>query len=66
MSNGNTIVKLEFFILYIDKLNEYLCTYENHNLRTYADTKYENFLLFKHPKKGDIKESLKALVKPQN
>jgi len=39
-------------------LNECLYSYEESNLKTYAGTKYENFLLFKHPLKTHAKDVL--------
>lgn len=41
---------------YHKQLNDYLCQYEELNLGTYAGTKYENFLLFKHPMKSEAKD----------
>ncbi len=36
--------------------------YEESNLKEYAGTKYENFLLFKHPQKTEAKDILENLV----
>lgn len=54
MHNGYTIVSIINNKLHqnLEQLNELIYQYEEQNLRTYAGTKYENFLLFKHPLKS--------------
>eukprot|EP00347_Sterkiella_histriomuscorum_P020499 403337564 len=47
--------------IYHKQLNEYIYQYEEQNLRTYAGTKFENFLLFKHPLKTQAKDILENL-----
>ena len=43
-------------MMILEQLNEYFQAYEESNLKQYADAKYENFMLFKHPLKTDAKE----------
>lgn len=38
--------------------------YEDTNLKTYAGSKLENCLLFKHPEKTHVKDALDFLVSP--
>lgn len=59
---GLAIVIFYNFIINIGLLNEFLYQYEEGSLKTYAGTKYDNFLLFKHPQKTDLKENLDDLV----
>ncbi len=54
--NGHITVSIISFKLLLEQLNDYLCQYEELNLGTYAGTKYENFLLFKHPMKSEAKD----------
>jgi hypothetical protein len=46
----------------LESLNELFYQYEEGNLKTYAGTKYDNFLLFKHPQKAEVKETLENIV----
>jgi hypothetical protein len=39
-----------------------LGSYEDKNLKSYAEGKYENFLLLKHPMKPEMREILESLV----
>ena len=36
--------------------------YEDNNLKQYTGTRYENFLLFRHPQKTEAKDILESLV----
>lgn len=54
--NGRTIVRKVMLNLILESLNDFLSAYEEVNLKQYADAKYENFMLFRHPMKQDAKE----------
>lgn len=47
--NGLTRVITLIVITFIEQLNEYMYQYEEENLKVYAGSKFENFLVFKHP-----------------
>ena len=38
-------------MIYVEQLNEFMTQYEESNLKAYAGTKYDDFMLFKHPHK---------------
>lgn len=56
MLNGLITVNYFFYNFFTEQLNDFLYAYEDSNLKTYADSKFENFLLFKHPLKTDSKD----------
>ena len=56
----NSISKFNIFIL--EELVDNFMQYEDKNLRVYAGNDSDNFLLFAHPQKTDIKDSIINLV----
>ena len=63
-SNGPFIVSQRILIkTNVEQLNEQLQAYAESNLKQYADGKFENFMLFKHPMKTEVKEQLETLVR---
>ena len=62
MCNGHiTVSKISLSL--IEQLNDYMVGYEESNLKHYADAKFENFMLFKHPLKTESIEQHESLVK---
>ncbi|CDW81866.1 px domain containing protein [Stylonychia lemnae] len=43
------------------QLNDLMGQYEDNNLKQYTETRYENFLLFRHPQKTEAKDILESL-----
>ena len=64
--NGLLTVKLnyisKFNIFILEELVDNFMQYEDKNLRVYAGNDSDNFLLFAHPQKTDIKDSIINLV----
>ena len=50
------------YLIALEVLNTFLFTYEETNLKSYAGTNFDNCMIFKHPQKVDVKESIENLV----